>query len=142
MHSHNVQAPPIDALRRQMFNRHTLRDWSDRAIVPADPLHRRDGGRQAGDATASLACGADIAAITAIRMDLCVMQGRRSAAAPVRMATLAIHGLAGADPAAIASDPTVPDRTSAVARALIAGHPLAPSPTAEAQRAEDSRGGG
>ncbi len=58
-----------------------------------------------------LRCGADIAAINRVRRKLaCALGGGLArAAAPARVATLAISDVVGDDPAAIASGPTVAD---------------------------------
>jgi glycerate 2-kinase len=70
-----------------------------------------------------LKSGATIGEINAVRKHLSAIKGGRlaAAAAPARVATLAISDVPGDDPAVIASGPTVPDPTSfADARAVLA----------------------
>jgi glycerate 2-kinase len=63
---------------------------------------------------ALLKSGATIGEINAVRKHLSAIKGGRlaAAAAPARVATLAISDVPGDDPAVIASGPTVPDPTS------------------------------
>jgi glycerate 2-kinase len=79
---------------------------------------------------ALLACGATISEMNALRKHLSGIKGGRlaAAAAPARVATLAISDVPGDDPAVIASGPTVPDPTSyADAREIVARYGLTPS---------------
>ncbi len=72
---------------------------------------------------ALLASGATIGEMNAVRKHLSAIKGGRlaAAAAPARVATLAISDVPGDDPAVIASGPTVADPTTfADARAIIA----------------------
>lgn len=63
---------------------------------------------------ALLAAGADIHEINAVRKHLSAIKGGRlaAAAAPARLAALAISDVVGDDPATIGSGPTVPDPTT------------------------------
>jgi hydroxypyruvate reductase len=78
-----------------------------------------------------LASGARIGEINTVRRHLSRIKGGRLAAAawPARLLTLAISDVAGDDPAAIASGPTVADPTSlADARAILEKFDIAPAP--------------
>ncbi|MGQ0664842.1 MAG: glycerate kinase type-2 family protein [Pseudomonadota bacterium] len=80
---------------------------------------------------ALLKSGATIAEINCVRKHLSAIAGGRLAAAaqPARVLTLAISDVAGDDPAAIASGPTVPDPTTlANARAVLAKYRIEPPP--------------
>ena len=75
-----------------------------------------------------LACGAAIGEINCVRKHLSAIKGGRlaAAAAPARVATLAISDVPGDDPATIASGPTVADPTGgADARAILARYRIA-----------------
>jgi hydroxypyruvate reductase len=74
-----------------------------------------------------LASGATIGEINCLRKHLSAVKGGRlaAAAAPARVATLAISDVPGDDPAIIASGPTVPDPTTlADARAIVAKYAI------------------
>ncbi|WP_436639060.1 glycerate kinase type-2 family protein [Microbaculum sp. FT89] len=80
---------------------------------------------------ALLASGARIGEINTVRRHLSRIKGGRLAAAayPARLLTLAISDVAGNDPAAIASGPTVADPTSlADARAVLDKYAITPGP--------------
>jgi glycerate 2-kinase len=80
---------------------------------------------------ALLASGARIGEINTVRRHLSQIKGGRLAAAahPARMLTLAISDVAGDDPAAIASGPTVADPTSlADARGVLDKYGIDPGP--------------
>jgi glycerate 2-kinase len=84
---------------------------------------------------ALLRCGASIAEINTVRKHLSAIKGGRlaAAAAPARIATLAISDVPGDDPAVIASGPTVPDlSTTADARAVLARYRIAAPPAVAA----------
>ena len=88
---------------------------------------------------ALLAAGADIREINSVRKHLSAIKGGRlaAAAAPARLATLAISDVVGDDPATIGSGPTVPDPTSlADAREVLRRFGIAP-PRAVAAALED-----
>ena len=88
---------------------------------------------------ALLAAGADIREINSVRKHLSAIKGGRlaAAAAPARLATLAISDVVGDDPATIGSGPTVPDPTSlADARDVLRRFGIAP-PRAVAAALED-----
>ncbi len=79
---------------------------------------------------ALLAAGADIREINAVRKHLSAIKGGRlaAAAAPARLATLAISDVTGDDPATIGSGPTVADPTVlADARRVLRRFGIAPS---------------
>ncbi|MEJ8573821.1 glycerate kinase [Microbaculum marinum] len=78
-----------------------------------------------------LKSGARIGEINTVRRHLSRIKGGRLAAAayPARLLTLAISDVAGDDPAAIASGPTVPDPSSlADARAILSRFGITPAP--------------
>ncbi|MCY4396809.1 MAG: glycerate kinase [Rhodospirillaceae bacterium] len=80
---------------------------------------------------ALLAAGADIHEINAVRKHLSAVKGGRlaAAAAPARLATLAISDVAGDDPATIGSGPTAADPTTlADARGVLRRFGIAPPP--------------
>ena len=80
---------------------------------------------------ALLASGARIGEINTVRRHLSRIKGGRLAATafPARLLTLAISDVAGDDPEAIASGPTVPDPTSlADARAILDRFSITPDP--------------
>ena len=88
---------------------------------------------------ALLAAGAEIHEINTVRKHLSAIKGGRlaAAAAPARLATLAISDVVGDDPATIGSGPTVPDPTSlADAREVLRRFGIAP-PRAVAAALED-----
>ncbi len=77
-----------------------------------------------------LACGASIGEMNTVRKHLSAFKGGRLAlaAAPARVATLAISDVPGDAPQVIASGPTVPDPSScADARAILARYGITPS---------------
>ena len=79
-----------------------------------------------------LACGAAIDEINCVRKHLSAIKGGRlaAAAAPARVATLAISDVPGDDPAIIASGPTVADPTTgADARAVLARYGIEVEPS-------------
>ena len=79
-----------------------------------------------------LACGAAIDEINCVRKHLSAIKGGRlaAAAAPARVATLAISDVPGDDPAIIASGPTVADPTTgADARAVLAHYGIEVEPS-------------
>jgi hydroxypyruvate reductase len=87
--------------------------------LPAEPMTLAD--KQALN-RALLASGATIADMNVIRKHLSAIKGGRLALAarPARVVTLVISDIPGDDPAAIASGPTLPDRsTKAEAREII-----------------------
>src|ERR1700722_3874828 len=89
---------------------------------------------------ALLACGANITEMNAVRKHLSAIKGGRlaAAAAPARVATLAISDVPGDDPAVIGSGPTVPDATTfAEARGLIARYGITPSASVAARLRQD-----
>ena len=78
-----------------------------------------------------LACGAAIDEINCVRKHLSAIKGGRlaAAAAPARVATLAISDVPGDDPSIIASGPTVADPTTgAAARAILARYGIEAGP--------------
>ncbi len=84
---------------------------------------------------ALLAAGADIHEINAVRKHLSAVKGGRlaAAAAPARLATLAISDVVGDDPATIGSGPTVADPTTlAAARSVLRRFGIAPPPAVAA----------
>lgn len=88
---------------------------------------------------ALLASGARIGEINTVRRHLsCIKGGRLAATAfPARLLTLAISDVAGDDPAAIASGPTVADATSlADARAVLERYAIVPDPAVAAALAD------
>ena len=88
---------------------------------------------------ALLAAGADIHAVNTVRRHLSAIKGGRLAlaAAPARLATVAISDVAGDDPATIGSGPTFADPTSlADARAVLARFGIVP-PSAVAAALND-----
>jgi hydroxypyruvate reductase len=90
---------------------------------------------------ALLNSGADITAINTVRRHLSQSAGGRLAAAawPARTLAIALSDVAGDDPIAIASGPTVADPTTlADARAVMARHAIVPPPSIAAwlERAE------
>ncbi len=79
-----------------------------------------------------LACGAAIDEINCVRKHLSAIKGGwlAAAAAPARVATLAISDVPGDDPAIIASGPTVADPTTgADARAILARYGIEAGPS-------------
>ena len=79
-----------------------------------------------------LACGAAIDEINCVRKHLSAIKGGRLAvaAAPARVATLAISDVPGDDPATVASGPTVADPTTgADARAILARYGIEVAPS-------------
>ena len=79
-----------------------------------------------------LACGAAIDEINCVRKHLSAIKGGRlaAAAAPARVATLAISDVPGDDPAIIASGPTVADPTTgADAQAILAHYGIEAGPS-------------
>ena len=79
-----------------------------------------------------LACGAAIDEINCVRKHLSAIKGGRlaAAAAPARVATLAISDVPGDDPAIIASGPTVADPTTGTdARAILARYGIEAGPS-------------
>ena len=79
-----------------------------------------------------LACGAAIDEINCVRKHLSAIKGGRlaAAAAPARVATLAISDVPGDDPAIIASGPTVADPTTgADARAILTRYGIEVEPS-------------
>lgn len=88
---------------------------------------------------ALLASGARIGEINTVRRHLSRIKGGRLAAAayPARLLTLAISDVAGDDPAAIASGPTVADPTSlADAREVLDKYTITPAPEITAALAD------
>ena len=84
---------------------------------------------------ALLASGASVAEMNCVRKHLSAIKGGRLALAawPARVETYCLSDVAGDDPAAIASGPTVPDTaTLADAKAVLARYGIAPSPAVAA----------